>query len=128
MPKAQQEVNFSNEVKAMNTSELEYRKPLEWGEIDPYRRGRTHVGMWAWLLQRISAVFIIILLCFHLCYPYKPYVQFLLLLTLALHASLGVRVILLDLDIAKIKSARRLVPWALGIGIALAVIIWVAIY
>ena len=78
---------------------------------------------WWWII-----ILIIILLCFHLCYPYKPYVQFLLLLTLALHASLGVRVILLDLDIAKIKSARRLVPWALGIGIALAVIIWVAIY
>ena len=29
----------------MNMSELEYRKPLQWGEIDPYRRGRTHVGM-----------------------------------------------------------------------------------
>ena len=40
----------------MNMSELEYRKPLQWGEIDPYRRGRTHVGMWAWLLQRVTVV------------------------------------------------------------------------
>ena len=45
----------------MNMSELEYRKPLQWGEIDPYRRGRTHVVMWAWLLQRVSAVFIVFL-------------------------------------------------------------------
>ena len=50
----------------MNMSELEYRKPLQWGEIDPYRRGRTHVGMWAWLLQRVSAVFIVFLLVLHL--------------------------------------------------------------
>ena len=55
----------------MNTSELEYRKPLQWGEIDPYRRGRTHVGMWAWLLQRVSAVFIVFLLVLHLCFTYK---------------------------------------------------------
>lgn len=112
----------------MNSSELEYRKPLEWGEIDPYRRGRTHVGMWAWLLQRVSAVLIILFLMVHLLTPYKPYVQFLLLLCLALHASLGVRVILLDLDIAKISSARKLVPWCLGIGLAIVVAIFLAIY
>ena len=102
----------------MNTSELEYRKPLQWGEIDPYRRGRTHVGMWAWLLQRVSAVFIVFLLVLHLCFTYKPYLQFLLLLAVAFHASLGLRVILLDFNLAKISSARRLVPWTLGLGVA----------
>ena len=99
----------------MNTSELEYRKPLQWGEIDPYRRGRTHVGMWAWLLQRVSAVFIVFLLV-------------LLLLAVAFHASLGLRVILLDFNLAKISSARRLVPWTLGLGVAAVVIAWFAIY
>lgn len=102
----------------MNMSELEYRKPLQWGEIDPYRRGRTHVGMWAWLLQRVSAVFIVFLLVLHLCFTYKPYLQFLLLLAVAFHASLGLRVILLDFNLAKISSARRLVPWTLGLGVA----------
>ena len=102
----------------MNMSELEYRKPLQWGEIDPYRRGRTHVGMWAWLLQ----------LVLHLCFTYKPYLQFLLLLAVAFHASLGLRVILLDFNLAKISSARRLVPWTLGLGVAAVVIAWFAIY
>ena len=112
----------------MHTSELEYRKPLQWGEIDPYRRGRTHVGMWAWLLQRASAVFIVFLLVLHLCFTYKPYLQFLLLLAVAFHASLGLRVILLDFNLAKISSARRLVPWTLGLGVAAVVIAWFAIY
>ena len=112
----------------MNTPELVYRKPMQWGEIDPYRRGRAHVGMWAWLLQRISAVFIVLLLVLHLCFTYKPYVQFLLLLVVAFHASLGLRVILLDCNLAKISSARRLVPWTLGLGTAAALIAWFAIY
>ena len=112
----------------MNTSNLEYRNSLQWGELDPYRCGRAHVGMWAWLLQRVSAVFIVLLLILHLCYTYKPYLQFLLLLSVALHASLGIRVILLDINWAKITSARKLVPLTLGIGVAIAVIAWFSIY
>lgn len=62
---------------------------MQWGEIDPYRRGRAYVGMWAWLLQRVSAVFIVLLLILHLCFTYKPYVQFLLLLAVTLDAGPG---------------------------------------
>lgn len=112
----------------MNTPELEYRKPLRWGEIDPYRRGRAHVGMWAWLLQRVSAVFVVVLLILHLSFTYKPAIQFLLLLAVTLHASLGLRVILLDFNMAQISSARRLVPWTLGLGCLAALIAWFAIY
>lgn len=112
----------------MSMSDLEYRKPLQWGEIDPYRRGRAHVGMWAWLIQRVSAIFVILLLACHIFFPYKPYLQLLLLLCVALHASLGVRVILLDLNLARISSARRLVPWSVGIGLGIALLIWFAIY
>lgn len=112
----------------MNTPELDCRKPMQWGEIDPYRRARAHVGMWAWLLQRVSAVFIVVLLTLHLCFTYKPYIQFLLLLAVALHASLGIRVILLDFNFAKINSARRLVPWSVGLGLAAVLIAWFAIY
>ena len=64
----------------------------------------------------------------HLFFTYKPYLQFLLLLAVAFHASLGIRVILLDFNLAKITSARRLVPWTLGLGVAAAVIAWFAIY
>ena len=41
---------------------------------------------------------------------------------------LGLRVILLDFNLAKISSARRLVPWTLGLGVAAVVIAWFAIY
>lgn len=112
----------------MNTSELEYRKPLQWGEID---RTAAAVPMWACgpgCCQRVSAVFIVFLLVLHLCFTYKPYLQFLLLLAVAFHASLGLRVILLDFNLAKISSARRLVPWTLGLGVAAVVIAWFAIY
>ena len=112
----------------MKTSELESRKALQWGEADPYRRERAHVGMWAWLLQRISAVFIIILLCLHIFYTYKPLVQFLLLAALVFHASLGVRVILLDCNWVNIKNQRYLIPWVLGAGCVLFAIAWCVVY
>ena len=112
----------------MKTPEMEYRKPLQWGEVDPYRRGRTHVGMWAWLLQRISAVLIIVLVSLHLVYTYKPFLQFLLLLTLVFHAALGIRVILLDCNLVNIKYQRYLIPWLLGIGLAILAFVWLVIY
>ena len=112
----------------MNTPEMEHRKPLQWGEVDPYRRGRTHVGMWAWLLQRISAILIVVFLCLHLVFTYKPYLQFLLLLTVIFHATLGIRVILLDFNLVNIKYQRYLIPWLLGIGLVLLTFVWLAIY
>lgn len=112
----------------MKTPELEYRKPLQWGEIDPYRRGRSHVGMWAWLLQRVSAILIIACLCLHLFFPYKPYLQFLLMLTVVFHATLGVRVILLDFNLVNVKHQRWLIPWLLGIGLGILALVWYFIY
>lgn len=113
---------------AMKTPEMESRQPLQWGEIDPYRRGRTHVGMWAWLLQRISAVFILLFLGLHLAYTYKPFLQFMLLLTLVFHAALGIRVIILDCNLVNIKHQRYLIPWVLGIGLTIMAVVWFAIY
>jgi succinate dehydrogenase / fumarate reductase cytochrome b subunit len=112
----------------MKSAKTETRKALQWGEEDPYRRERAHVGMWAWLLQRISAVFIIVLLCLHLVYTYKPFLQFLLLATLTFHAALGVRVILLDCNLVNIKNQRYLIPWVLGAGFVLFVIAWGVVY
>ena len=112
----------------MNTPEMESRKALQWGEADPYRRERAHVGMWAWLLQRISAIFIIILLCLHIFFTYKPLVQFLLLACLVFHAALGVRVILLDCNLVNIKNQRYLIPWVLGAGCVLFAVAWCVIY
>lgn len=112
----------------MNTPDLEYRKPLQWGEVDPYRRGRSHVGMWAWLLQRVSAVLIVLFLCLHLVFTYKPYLQFLLLLTVIFHASLGIRVILLDFNLVNIRHQRWLIPWLMGLGLVLLAVAWIVIY
>lgn len=112
----------------MNTPDLEYRKPLQWGEIDPYRRGRSHVGMWAWLLQRVSAIMIIVFLCLHVVFTYKPYLQFLLLLTVVFHAALGIRVILLDFNLVNVKHQRWLIPWLLGIGLVILTLVWCFIY
>ncbi|OGP99181.1 MAG: hypothetical protein A2Z51_03495 [Deltaproteobacteria bacterium RBG_19FT_COMBO_52_11] len=57
----------------------------------------TLPGMWAWLLQRISAILILLFLILHFFLPYRRPLQFLLLLVVALHASLGIRVFLIDL-------------------------------
>ena len=112
----------------MNTPDMEYKKSLQWGEVDPYRRARTHAGMWAWLLQRISALFIVLFLFLHLCFTYKPYLQFLLLLMVVFHAALGIRVILLDFNLVNIKYQKYLIPILLGAGLIILTFIWAVIY
>ncbi len=67
----------------------------------------TLPGMWAWVLQRISAVLILIFLILHLFLPYRRPLQFLLLLVVAFHASLGIRVLLIDLG-ASVKAQKFL--------------------
>jgi succinate dehydrogenase/fumarate reductase cytochrome b subunit len=68
---------------------------------------RTLPGMWAWLLQRVSAVLILLFLTLHFFLPYRRPVQFLLLLVVAFHASLGIRVFLIDLG-ASVASQKIL--------------------
>ncbi len=67
----------------------------------------TLPGMWAWLLQRISAILILLFLVLHFFLPYRRPLQFLLLLVVALHASLGIRVFLIDLG-ANVKTQKVL--------------------
>ncbi len=67
----------------------------------------TLPGMWAWLLQRVSAVLILLFLILHFFLPYRRPLQFMLLLTVAFHASLGVRVFLIDLG-ANVKAQKIL--------------------
>ena len=104
------------------------RKPLQWGESDPNRRKNMFVGMWAWMWQRISAIAIVFLLALHITLTYKPWLQFLLLLAVTFHATLGLRVILLDFNIVKVKYQRALV-WSLtGMGLIVFILIWRSIY
>jgi len=120
---------MGREEKAVETPvSLDYRKPLQWGELDPDRRRNTHVGMWAWLWQRISALAILVLLGLHLTLTYKPMLQFLLLLVVAFHAALGLRVILLDFNLVNVKYQRWLIWGLVGLGFVMFAIIWITIY
>lgn len=113
----------------MNTqAKLEYRKPLQWKELDPYRRRSAQIGMWAWVWQRISALAIIVLLTLHLLLTYKPLIQFLLLMAVIFHASLGLRVILLDFNVVNVKYQKALVWGLIGLGVVVFVTIWTRIY
>ena len=67
----------------------------------------TLPGMWAWLIQRVSAILILLFLTLHFFLPYRRPLQFLLLLVVTLHASLGIRVFLIDLG-ADVKTQRTL--------------------
>jgi len=111
-----------------NPKATEYRKPLKRGELDPHRTANTSAGMWAWMFQRGSAVALLVLVGLHLALTYNRVVQFLLLLAIAFHAALGLRVILLDFNLVSVKHHRLLI-WVLpAIALAITLIVWVAIY
>lgn len=107
---------------------MDYRKPLKWGEMDPHRTANTRAGMWAWIFQRGSALALIVLLALHLALTYNRAIQFLLLLVIAFHAALGLRVILLDFNLVSVRYHRVLIWSLLALGIGVALIVWAAIY
>ena len=109
-------------------TEIQFRSPLTRGELDPNRWKNTSVGMWAWIWQRISALAIIFFLALHLTLPYKPILQFLLLMTVTFHAVLGLRVILLDFNIVNVKYQKALIAGLGATGILMIVIVWTGIY
>ena len=107
---------------------VQSRKPLTWGEQDPHRRRETPLGMWAWLWQRISALLILVLLVLHISLPYKQAIQFLLLLVVTFHATLGIRVILLDFNLVSVRY-HRLMAWGLPLlGLIALLFVWKSIY
>jgi succinate dehydrogenase / fumarate reductase cytochrome b subunit len=112
----------------MENTSIEYRKPLQWGELDPHRRENTRIGMWAWLWQRISALAIVVFLVLHVTLTYKLYVQFLLLMAVTFHAALGLRVILLDFNLVDVKYQRALIWGLIALGLVVMLTIWFSIY
>ena len=106
----------------------QYRRHLEWGEMDPHRRKNTPLGMWAWLWQRISALLIIVLLALHITLPYKQVIQLLLLLVVTFHATLGLRVILLDFNLVSVRYHRALAWILVGVGLIAMICVWRYIY
>ena len=109
-------------------TEFQPRSPLKQNEFDPNRWKNTSVGMWAWIWQRVSALAIIIFLALHLTLPYKPLIQFLLLMTVTFHAVLGLRVILLDFNIVDVKYQKALIAGLGATGVLVIVIIWAGVY
>ena len=107
---------------------IDYRSPLQWGEMDPHRRLNTPIGMWAWIWQRISALAIIVFLGLHVTLTYMPIIQFFLLITVVFHAALGLRVILLDFGIVKVKYQKMLIAGLLVLAAGMMTIIWASIY
>ena len=104
--------------------ESSIRKPLQWGEHDPHRRSNTPLSMWAWLWQRIQRRCIVVLLVLHITLPYKLALQFLLLLTVTFHATLGLRVILLDFNLVSVRY-HKILAWGLPIlGLIILFFVW----
>src|SRR5215469_5266332 len=115
-------------MNSVNDRTIEYRKPLHRGELDPHRTENTRAGMWAWILQRASALALIVLVALHLTLTYNLLIQFLLLLVIAFHAALGLRVILLDFNLVSVKYHRALIWGLLALGLAVTLIVWFTIY
>ena len=82
----------------------------------------TQVGMWAWLLQRFSALGIIVFVTLHLVYPYQVIIQTLMALCVCFHAVLGLRVILLDIS-KRVGLQKLLFGGLMVLGAVLLVII-----
>ncbi len=82
----------------------------------------TQLGMWAWLIQRVSALLIIILVALHLVYPYIVSIQATMVFFVFLHAALGLRVIFLDLGTD--TALHRVLFYSL---VALALILFVIV-
>ncbi|MBI4277394.1 MAG: succinate dehydrogenase [Armatimonadetes bacterium] len=58
-----------------------------------------HVGMWTWLIQRVTALALVAFIAVHLVWPYSVLFQFLLLAAAVTHVALGLRVILVDFGV-----------------------------
>lgn len=112
----------------LGSTTVQSRRPLRWGELDPHRRENVRISMWAWMWQRIAALATIVLLVLHLLFTYKPVIQFLLLLGVTFHATLGLRVILLDFKVVDVKY-HKILAWGLGaLGLFVAGVVWYSLY
>lgn len=93
----------------------------EWTTAEGWRG--TRAGMWAWLLQRGAALFLIVTLVLHLKNPFLRWVQAVLLAFVLLHGLLGVRVILLDVGLP-VRWQKALFAGALLLGVVIFIGFW----
>ena len=85
----------------------------------------TPASMWGWIAQRFSAVFALGLVTYHYFNPANRHAQQLLIAFVALHAFLGLRVILLDFGLrGKLHKTALFVLTGLAIAVVTADVIW----
>jgi succinate dehydrogenase hydrophobic anchor subunit len=89
----------------------------------------TQVGMWAWLIQRVSALLIVLFVALHIVYPYQVWIQSVMVFFVSMHAVLGLRVILLDIG-TRATLHKLLFGSLMVLGIVLFVIVlkWRILY
>ena len=91
------------------------------GSAEAWRGTKT--GMWAWLIQCVAAILLLVVIAAHLVNPFRRGVQAALLALALLHALLGVRALLLDVGVP--PGWHRALFWlALGSAAALFVLVW----
>jgi succinate dehydrogenase hydrophobic anchor subunit len=79
--------------------------------------------MWAWLLQRLAALLLVVVIVLHLKNPFVRPLQAALLGLVLLHGLLGVRAILLDFGLP-VRWHRRLFAGAIALGVLLFGVFW----
>jgi succinate dehydrogenase / fumarate reductase cytochrome b subunit len=70
----------------------------------------------------------VVLLVLHVTLTYKLLIQFLLLLMVAFHATLGLRVILLDFNLVDVKYQKALIWGLTALGLVVVLTIWFSIH
>ena len=80
-------------------------------------------GMWAWLIQRVAAVLLLVVIAAHLVNPFRRGVQAALLALALLHALLGVRALLLDVGVP-VRWHRALFAAAVALAAVLFIGVW----
>lgn len=83
----------------------------------------TKAGMWAWLVQRVAAVGLLVVIALHLKNPFLRTVQVVLLGLVLLHGVLGLRSILLDFGLPT-RWHRVLLILALLLAAAAFALFW----
>jgi succinate dehydrogenase hydrophobic anchor subunit len=93
----------------------------EWTTVEGWRD--TKAGMWAWLVQRVAAIGLLIVIVLHLVNPFRRGVQAALLALALVHALLGVRSLLIDVGLP-VRWHRPLVGVALALAAVLFAVVW----
>jgi succinate dehydrogenase / fumarate reductase cytochrome b subunit len=93
----------------------------DWTSRDAWRG--TRAGLWAWLLQRVAALALVVVVVLHLRNPFLRPVQATLLALVLLHGLLGLRSILLDFALP-VRLHRALFVAALVLAGLLFAVVW----